>query len=78
MTTNEAAAKLNLTPQRVWQLIDRGQLPATKVGRDWHVSEGDLAAFHARVRRPGHPAALKELRAKGLMPETAGTKIELK
>lgn len=57
MNTKEAANRLGLTVQRIRQLIHQGDLRATKVGRDWIISEKDLDRL---TRRPmGRPKTRK-------------------
>lgn len=51
LTTAEAAKQLRVTPRRVRALIERGQLPATRHGRDWIIYPRDLAQLN---RRPYH------------------------
>lgn len=51
LTTAQAAQKLNVTPRRVRALIERGQLLATRHGRDWVIFAHDLARLE---RRPYH------------------------
>jgi len=53
LTTRQVAERLHVIPQRVRQLIDAGELKATKYGRDLLVEEADLAAY---LRRPRHRA----------------------
>lgn len=53
MTTSEAAKKLGVTPQRVRAMIEAGRLGATKIGRDWLITEVDLDAVGDRT--PGRP-----------------------
>lgn len=55
ITTKEAAARLGVNKQRVWQLIQSGKLPAQKVGRDWIIDEKDLERPEIRNRKPGRP-----------------------
>lgn len=43
MTTNEAAAKLGLSRSRVIALIRAGKLHAVKQGRDWWITDEDIA-----------------------------------
>lgn len=45
MTVPQAAVILNVTRQRVQQLIAKGILPAKKLGRDWRVSEVRVRAL---------------------------------
>lgn len=44
MTIKEAAAKLNRTPSGILRMIQRGDLAAKKIGRDWSVSGASVAA----------------------------------
>lgn len=54
LTTNEAAARLKVTVQRVHQLIKENLLPAQKMGRDYIINETDLKLVEDRpkVGRP--------------------------
>jgi excisionase family DNA binding protein len=52
-TTTDAAARLNMTPQSVARLCKQGQIRATKHGRDYLITEQELARF-AALDRPGH------------------------
>lgn len=42
ITTREAATRLGVSLRRVQALVATGQLPATKMGRDWLIEEADL------------------------------------
>ena len=53
MTTKQAAEALGVSVRRVRAMIEAGQLPAEKFGRDWMIDEKDLAAV--RDRKPGYP-----------------------
>lgn len=55
MTVAEAAALLGLAPVTIRSAIHRGQLRATKIGRDWWITRRDLERFRAEVptRRKG-------------------------
>jgi excisionase family DNA binding protein len=55
ITNKEAAARLGISKQRVWQLIQSGKLPAQKVGRDWIIDVNDLRRPEIRNRKPGRP-----------------------
>jgi len=59
-TTREVATTLGISLSRVQQLIYIGKLPATKIGRDWLVTEKDLETFSALDRPVGHPFGKKE------------------
>jgi len=53
---NEAAAAAGLTPARLRQLIDAGQLRGKKIGTSWAILAGDLDAFLGRPpRASGRP-----------------------
>jgi excisionase family DNA binding protein len=43
LSTQEAAARLGVSPRRVVALIDTGRLPAIRVGRSWVIRAADLA-----------------------------------
>ncbi len=51
LTVNQAAVVLGSGRQRVRQLIDDGQLPAVKIGRDWILREVDVEARRERRDR---------------------------
>ncbi len=53
LTTDEAAAQLGVSVDRVRALIHAGRLPAEKHGRDWLIRNDDLTLV--RTRRPGRP-----------------------
>lgn len=57
LTVSEAAARLGITTRRAVALINakskQRRLPATKLGRDWLISEGDLKLVEER--KPGRP-----------------------
>jgi excisionase family DNA binding protein len=55
ITNKEAAARLGISKQRVWQLIQSGKLPAQKVGRDWIIEKKVLERPEIRDRKPGRP-----------------------
>jgi excisionase family DNA binding protein len=53
ITTNEAASRLGVSPQRVAILIRDGRLKAEKVGGMWLIKPKDLKpVLH---RKPGRP-----------------------
>ena len=45
MTVAEAAAFLRVGARTVINEIERGNLPAGKVGRQWRIKESDLCAY---------------------------------
>ena len=50
-----AAAELNLSPNRVRQLIKKGRLRAQRIGREYAISREDLEAFKLIDRPVGRP-----------------------
>lgn len=60
LTTQEAADQLNVSRQYVVRLIDRGDLPAVKVGNHRRVRPGDVGAFQA-IRDKDRDTALDRL-----------------
>jgi excisionase family DNA binding protein len=54
LSTAEVAARLEVTRQRVLELIGEERLPAIKVGRSYVVRADDLASL--TLRRVGRPA----------------------
>lgn len=61
---NEAAATAGVTPARLRQLIDAGQLRAKKIGNSWAVLATDLDALLGRDRRSGRPDERKALESR--------------
>jgi len=60
LTTQGAAERLNVSRQYVVRLVDRGKLPAVKVGSHRRLHASDVEAF--RVRRDAErDAALDQL-----------------
>jgi len=51
MTLIEAAAMLGVTPDNLRGAIARGSLKATKVGRDWHVTDREVDRYRTTHRR---------------------------
>ena len=68
ITTNQAAEILEITPVRVRQLIQQGQLSSVKHGRDHLLNEEEVHRFNRDGRRPGgrppKPVAIKRLRVR--------------
>lgn len=54
VSVTEAAERLGISPQRVRQRIDRGQLPAVRIGSRWVLDEADLHRG-PRASRPMSP-----------------------
>jgi excisionase family DNA binding protein len=53
LTTNEAAAVLQVTRRRVLELIKLGTLRAEKFGRDWQIDPLSLEAYKNSPRKAG-------------------------
>jgi excisionase family DNA binding protein len=51
LTTREAAARLGVPARELYRLIDVGDLPAYKFGRDLRLRQADVDAY--REHRPG-------------------------
>ena len=45
LTIREVAEYLHVVKITVYRMIDRGDLPAVKVGRVWRISQQDLQAY---------------------------------
>jgi excisionase family DNA binding protein len=58
LTTIEAAQQLGISRRQIRTMIERGQLPAEKQGRDWFIRAGDLAKVKDRPK--GRPAGAKD------------------
>jgi excisionase family DNA binding protein len=55
-TTKQAAERLGISVRRVQLLIQKGSLPAEKIGRDWIIDDEDLEEFASQKRSPGRPS----------------------
>jgi excisionase family DNA binding protein len=53
LTTRQAAKILKISIREVRFLIERGRLPAQKLGRDWTIRAVDLEKI--KDHRPGRP-----------------------
>ena len=51
LTTKEAAVKLEISQRQVQTLIQKGRIPATKIGRDLFIEEKDLELESVLVRK---------------------------
>jgi hypothetical protein len=49
----DAARELNMTPFGVWKAIERGQLQARKIGRQYFIPRPELERFKATPRKRG-------------------------
>ena len=61
---NQAAQIADLTPARLRQLIEAGQLRGKKIGNSWAIMASDLDALLGRPRQPGRPDERKALEAR--------------
>jgi hypothetical protein len=55
LDVNEAATAAGVTPARLRQLIEAGQLRGKKIGNSWAILRGDLDSLLGRPREPGRP-----------------------
>lgn len=46
-TPNQIADMLQLSRDTIMRLIDRGELPAAKIGKQWRISASDLQTYIA-------------------------------
>jgi excisionase family DNA binding protein len=51
-TAHEVAERLKLTPATIHRYIRTGKLQATRIGRNYRISENDLAALTNRKTAP--------------------------
>jgi len=53
LTTQQTAAALSVTPQRVRQLIKAGRIKAVRFGRDWQIDAKSVREYQpGKVGRP--------------------------
>lgn len=55
VTVHEAAIELGVSHVSVWRYIDKGRLPARRVGPIYLIDQSDLDAFKAIKRPKGRP-----------------------
>jgi len=53
LTTGEVARRLKITRQTVQRLIQRGDLKASRIGRDWRIKSRELESFLKETETPG-------------------------
>jgi len=61
---NEAASIAGVTPARLRQLIEAGQLRGKKIGNSWAIMAADLDSLIGRSRGPGRPDERKALESR--------------
>lgn len=60
LTTKEAAARLGISQRQVQTLVQKGQIPFEKIGRDLFIEEKDLDLESVKVRKKtGRPPKVK-------------------
>ncbi len=69
LTVPEAARRVGRNPETVRRWIREGKLPASKVGTQHVIEEGDLAEFGDEPRAIGVPEALKITASGEPMPD---------
>lgn len=72
VAVSEAAERLEVSRQRVLQMIADQRLPAQRVGQSWSIKEADIARHRVPVGRP-----LSTDMAQGLLDLAAGIRPEL-
>lgn len=61
LTIKEVARYLHVVPLTIYRMIDRGDLPAAKVGKVWRIRRQDVEAY---LDRPAsRPKGEKEARS---------------
>ncbi len=53
LTVSDAAQRLGLSVAMVRRYCESGEIPATKIGRDWSLRQRDVELFAAKPRRRG-------------------------
>jgi len=53
LTTSAAAREYGYNAEYLRRLAKSGELPATKLGRDWVIKRSDLLAYIAKVQKRG-------------------------
>jgi excisionase family DNA binding protein len=79
LTTNEAAARLGVSPARVRQMVASGAIVSEKFGRDTVISSAALAEAMKRKTKPGPtPKAKAEVSTIVEKPKRTTTKAAKK
>lgn len=53
LKAREAAAKLAISPRKLWELSNRGEIPSIRIGRGVRYAPADLDAYIAQQRIGG-------------------------
>ena len=60
LSATQAASELGVSPGRIRQLLEAGQLPGTKIGRDWLIRRAHVERYRALPPgRKGRPRTLR-------------------
>jgi excisionase family DNA binding protein len=79
LTTNEAAARLGVSPARVRQMVAKGEIESEKFGRDTVITAEALKVAAARKTKPGPtPKAKAEVSTIVEKPKRTTTKAAKK
>jgi excisionase family DNA binding protein len=72
LTSEQAAAVLQIKRRTVTNMLDRGELRGVKVGRTWRISRAALMQLveDARPTRELHPPEIADAGGNGFQPET--------
>jgi excisionase family DNA binding protein len=60
LTTNEAAAALDIRPETVRKQIWAGRIKAIKMGRDWFIEQGEVDRYRQEHQQTGLSTRWKE------------------
>lgn len=62
LTIKQAADELGMSPSGVHQALRHNRMTGSKVGRDWYISQSEVARYKAEPRKRGPKTrAQKEL-----------------
>lgn len=56
LTVKEVAAVLRVSPQTVYKMVGRGELPAYRIGSGWRFDADKIALMHSPTVRNAKPA----------------------
>jgi excisionase family DNA binding protein len=67
MSTGEAARSLGVSPNRIRQLVSSGQLPASRIGRNWVIRRADVERYRSLpAGAKGRPRAVGKAGRRGV------------
>lgn len=64
LTTNQAAAALDIRPATLRKQIRAGRIKAVKMGRDWFIEPEELDRYHREHQQTGLTTRWREAKAK--------------